>query len=134
MDLEQEARVPFVSIVEVVTMEVEKRGYRKVGLLASPATIYAGVYPNVMVPDHEQIENLGRIISGIVAGEFKQAKKKLLTIADGLKKRGCEALILGCTELPLVFPKNYSLPVVDSVEILARALLKRYYNQGGDIK
>ncbi|KKS80392.1 MAG: hypothetical protein UV54_C0007G0001, partial [Candidatus Beckwithbacteria bacterium GW2011_GWA2_43_10] len=38
-----------------------------------------------------------------------------------------EAIVLGCTELPLVFPKNYSLPVLNTLEILGRALLKRYY-------
>ena len=136
VDLEQETRVPFVSIIEAVASEASRLRYTRVGLLASPATIYSGAYQNVLrdkgidtvVPSHEVAEELGAIIGGIVAGEFKPAKKKLLVIADGLKKKGCEALILGCTELPLVFPKNYSLPVLDCVEILARALLKRYYN------
>ena len=142
VNLEQETSVPFVSIIEMVALEAKKFGYRRVGLLASPSMIYTGAYQgvlrdrgiNTVVPNHELVEELGMIISGVVAGEFKQAKKKLLVIADGLKKKGCEALVLGCTELPLVFPKNYSLPVLDCVEILARALLKHYYNQGGDIK
>lgn len=138
VDLQQETDVPFVSIAEVVADEAKKRGYFKVGLLASPTTVYAGIYESelrtqnieTVVPNSGQIEDLGKIIEGIVAGEFKPAKKRLLVIADSLKKRDVEAIVLGCTELPLVFPKNYSLPVLDSIELLARALLKRYYQKG----
>lgn len=137
VDLQQETDVPFVSIAEVVADEAKKRGYSRVGLLASPTTIYSGIYESEMraknietvVPDSGQIEDLGKIIKGIVAGEFKPAKDKLLKMADRLKKKGIEAIVLGCTELPLVFPKNYSLPVLDSTELLARALLKRYYQK-----
>lgn len=136
-DLQQETEVPFVSIAEVIAEEARKRGYSRVGLLASPTTIYAGIYESelrarkieIVVPDTESVEELGEIIEGVVAGEFKPAKKKLLVMADSLKKKNVQALVLGCTELPLVFPQNYSLPILDSTELLARALLKRYYQE-----
>ena len=134
-DLEQEANAPFVSIPNETAKEVKKRGYTKVGLLASPTTIFSGVYQTefldknieIVLPENGYIEELGEIIGQIVGGEFKQSKTSLLKIANSLKKKKVEALILGCTELPLVFPKNYSLPVLNTLEILGRSLLTRYY-------
>ncbi|KKU45008.1 MAG: Aspartate racemase, partial [Microgenomates group bacterium GW2011_GWB1_46_7] len=79
------------------------------------------------LPENGYIDELGEIIGQIVGGEFKAPKAKLLKIADSLKKKKVEAIVLGCTELPLVFPKNYSLPVLNTLEILAKALLTRYY-------
>ncbi|MFH2062204.1 MAG: aspartate/glutamate racemase family protein, partial [Candidatus Beckwithbacteria bacterium] len=83
----------------------------------------------LVIPKKKEIQVLGRIVEKIVLGRVNSAGKKLKIIADNFKKKKVEAIILGCTELPLVFPKNYSLPVLDSVEILARSLLKRYYKE-----
>jgi aspartate racemase len=106
--------------------------------LATPTTIYSGVYQTILVkesievvlPEHKDTERLGRLVSQIVQGKFKPPKKQLLEIADRLKKKKVDALILGCTEIPLVFPKNYSLPVLNTLEILGRSLLTRYYKKG----
>ncbi len=135
VDLEQEAQAPFISIASEAAKEAQNRRYRRVGLLASPTTIFSGVYQTefldkqieVVLPDNGFIEELGEIIGQLVGGEFKAPKARLLKIADSLKKKKVEALILGCTELPLVFPKNYSLPALNTLEILARGLLNRYY-------
>ncbi|OIN88048.1 hypothetical protein AUJ59_04730 [Candidatus Beckwithbacteria bacterium CG1_02_47_37] len=134
-DLEVEAQAPFVSIPYETAKEVKRRGFGKVGLLAAPTTIFAGVYQTeflnqgveFVLPDNGQFETLSEIIGQVIAGEFKAPKAKLLKIADSLKKKKVEAIVLGCTELPLVFPKNYSLPVLNTLEILAKALLTRYY-------
>jgi len=137
VDLQTETDIPFVSLPKETVMEIVRRRYKKVGLLASPMTIACGVYQNqlnhqgvvMVLPTAEQVEILGMCIREIVSGIFKPAKKQLLRIADSFRKQKVEALILGCTELPLVFPKNYSLPVIDSLEILARTLLKIYYQK-----
>ncbi len=137
VDLEQVSSVSFVSIPREMAKEVCKRGYKRVGLLASPTTIFSGVYQTeflnkkieLKLPENGDIENLGDIIGQVIEGEFKKPKEKLLRIADRLKKEKVEAIVLGCTELPLVFPKNYSLPILDSVEILAKSLLTRYYKR-----
>ena len=135
VDLEQEAKAPFISIASETAKEAVKQRYKKIGLLASPTTIFSGVYQTefldknieVILPENGYIDELGEIIGQIVGGEFKAPKAKLLKIADSLKKKKVEAIVLGCTELPLVFPKNYSLPVLNTLEILAKALLTRYY-------
>ena len=52
------------------------------------------------------------------------SKKFFLDIVDELKKGGCDSVILGCTEIPLiVLPGESSLPVLDSTRLLARAAL-----------
>lgn len=137
VDLEQVSKAPFVSIPQEVAKEAQKRGYKKVGLLASPTTIFSGVFQTefldkgieLELPENGDIEKLGKVIGQVIEGEFKKPKEKLLKIADRLKKKKIEAVVLGCTELPLVFPKNYSLPILDSVEILAKSLLTRYYRR-----
>lgn len=69
----------------------------------------------------------------MIAGEAgRKDKLKLIEIANSLKEKGAEGIILGCTELPLIFPKRFDIPVFDSLEILARALLKRHYLGKGD--
>ncbi len=137
VDLEQVSKVPFVSIPQEVAKEAQKRGYKKAGLLASPTTIFSGVFQTefldkgieLELPENRDIENLGEVIGQVIEGEFKKPKEKLLKISDRLKKKKIEAVVLGCTELPLVFPKNYSLSILDSMEILAKSLLTRYYRK-----
>jgi len=50
------------------------------------------------------------------------------TLINVLKKKGVKGIILGCTELPLVFPSEYSVSIYNSVDILSRALLRNYYS------
>lgn len=76
---------------------------------------------------------LEAIIRKVIAGKItKQDRLKLVEIARSLKDKGAQGLILGCTELPLIFPKRFDIPVFDSLEILARALLKRHYQEEGN--
>lgn len=139
-ELKKSSRVPFVSMIDEVGDEVSRRGYKRVGLLASPATIESGLYSEmfesmkvgVIVPNEKDIENLSELIRDVVAGKTKYKSRTLRRLADGLKNRGAEVIVLGCTELPLVFPENYDLPVIDSVEVLVRKLLLQYYLE--DIK
>jgi len=128
-------KINFVSILEEVLAEVKKRGYNRIGLLASPATYdlelyqkeFSGSGIELVLPKKKDIQLLGKIVERIVIGRVNSAERKLKRIADNLKEKKVEAIVLGCTELPIAFPKNYQLPVLDSIEILARSLLKRYY-------
>ncbi|MDO8570344.1 MAG: aspartate/glutamate racemase family protein [Candidatus Daviesbacteria bacterium] len=81
-------------------------------------------------PSKAQFNTLEVIIRKVIAGEIRrQDKLKLVEIARSLKDRGAEGIILGCTELPLIFPKRFEIPVFDSLEILARALLKAHFKE-----
>lgn len=135
-DLQANSRVPFVSMIEAVADEVERQSISAVGLLATPSTINAGLFQQalskrkikVILPSNAQIKELEVVIRRVIAKKTSgQDEKKVLSIAKNLVGRGASGVILGCTELPLIFPKTISVPVFDSIEITSRALLiKRF--------
>lgn len=134
--LKKTSKAQFISMIEEVTEKVREDRLIKVGLLASPATIKEGLYQDalgktgveVIVPTEDQQEFFEQIVGNVLEEKITIKDQQLLkSVADLLKKKGAEGIILGCTELPLVFPKKYSLPVYNCLEILAVALLKRYY-------
>lgn len=135
-ELQKVSKVPFVSMIDETVKQVYENGINKIGLLATPSTIKYNLYQkkcrkygiSVVVPSEIQTSVLERIIRNVLSGKIpKNDADNIEKIADSLTTRGAEAIILGCTELPLVFPKKYSLPVYNSVEILAMALLRKYY-------
>lgn len=135
-ELQKVSKVPFISMIDETVERVHKDGITKVGLLATPSTIKYGLYQaalsrkgiSAFVPFKRQLTILETIIRNVLAGKIlERDTKKLKVIGDNFIAKGSEAIILGCTELPLVFPKRYSLPVYNCVEILAMALLRKYY-------
>ncbi len=135
-ELQKVSQIPFISMIEETSGKVSKDGVSKVGLLGTPSTIRYGLYQtalikhgiNVVLPNCIQIKATENIIRNVLKGKILDTdNKKLELIADSLKKNGAQGIILGCTELPLVFPRKYSLPVYNCLEILAMALLKKYY-------
>lgn len=142
-DLRKSTRVPFISLIEETANIVERLKIEKIGLLASPVTIKTGIYQKVLkkqgvkviIPREEETLKLGYIIKDTVAGKKNEENALVLeNIAENLILRGAEAIILGCTELPLLFPKKFQVPVLDTLEILAKACLEKYYGkmEGGE--
>lgn len=135
-ELQAVSRAPFLSMIDEVVRQIEKDTINKVGLLATPSTIKYGLYQKALkrkkidtiIPNKKEQNFIEKVVRNVLRGKkLAQDKKKLLLIGNSLKQRGARGIILGCTELPLIFPKKYILPVYDSVEILAMALLKKYY-------
>jgi aspartate racemase len=93
--------------------------------------VYAEVFKregiDYIIPDEKIRNEINRIIMDeLVYGMIKDKSKKffLQVIAD-FKLTGCNAVVLGCTEIPLiVLPEESPLPVLDSTRILARAAIK----------
>lgn len=134
--LQSVSKVPFISMIDETAGQVYMDGRIKIGLMGTPSVIKYGLYQkalskydiSVVIPSKEQIEMMEKVIRNILKGnKTTDDRRNLIKIADDLRRGGAEGIILGCTELPLVFPEKYSLPVYNSVEILAMALLKRYY-------
>ncbi len=134
-DLQSQTKVPFISIISEVASRVAERGIEVVGLLATPTTISSNLYQdelakqniNTVLPSKNEIKLLDFIIRNVLSGKttYKE-KEKLKLITSSLIKKGSQGIILGCTELPLIFPKNeFNIPIFDSIDILARGLLKR---------
>lgn len=136
--LKQETDVPFVSMIDEVAKAIGK-DIKTVGLMATPVTIRANMYQaaltkrdkKVIIPDSLELQVVEQIIRNVIGGKIlKSDAKKLASIAHSLDEKGAQCIILGCTELPLVFPNDFHLPVFNSVEILARALLKKTMKGG----
>jgi aspartate racemase len=136
--LRSQTATPFLSMVGLTASASANGGYKKIGLLATPTTFRSRLYQSalrekgieIITPSADQIDQLGGIVDAILAGDFSRTRRQLTAIADGLVERGAEAIILGCTELPLVFPEKYQVPVISSLAVLADALLEEYYRSG----
>jgi aspartate racemase len=134
-DLQLVSKVPFISMIDEVVAAVAAQKIQAVGLLGTPSTIRSGMYQKALqekeiscIAAEDDFNKLEEVIRNVIKNQItKKDADKLVSIANSLKKKGAQGIILGCTELPLVFPKRYSLPVFNSVEILAQRLLRIYY-------
>jgi aspartate racemase len=118
----------------VVGEEAARRGLRRVGVLGTRYTMSGPVYRDalhelgidVLAPDGTDFETVDRIIwqelvDGVLREESRHAYNSVIA---RLKERGCDAVALACTEIPLlVRPGDCPLPVLDSTRLLARAAL-----------
>ncbi len=126
--------LPWLHIAEVVADVAKARGFRRVGITGTRWLVDSEVYPEafatrgieaVRPPAHQRIE-MGRIIMAeLVAGVFTPTSVAFFqqVIVD-LQAQGCDAVVLGCTEIPLIIDDhNAALPTLDSTRLLARAAL-----------
>lgn len=135
-ELKKSSEFPFISIIDEVVSKVVVDKIDCIGLLGTPSIIKYNLYQKelikhnveTVIPAKKEQIILEKIIRNILKGEEKmEDQKNLVKIADALKERGAEGIVLGCTELPLLFPLKYKLPVYNAIEILAKALLRSYY-------
>ncbi len=131
--------LPWLHIAEVVASEAATRGYRKLGLTGTQWLVSSEVYPEKMQakglecvrPSDADRDEMGRLImEELVYGVLKPATVlRFQQVIQGLKDQGCDAVILGCTEIPLIIDDNNSpLPTLDSTRLLARAALLKAVN------
>lgn len=119
---------PWLHIADVVMAEAAARGYCRPGLTGTRWLVDSAVYPDAcMRPAPAERDEVHRIIMDeLVNGVFAPASVAALRrVIDRLRERGCDAVVLGCTELPLVLgDANSNLPTLDSTRLLARAALR----------
>jgi aspartate racemase len=124
--------LPGLHIAEVVADRAALEGYRRVGVLGTKYTMTASVYPRALaargilaeVPDAEDRRIIDEIIfEELVNGIFSDAsRQQYIHIIKQLRTRGCDAVALVCTEIPLLVTPDVSpLPTLDSTRLLARA-------------
>ncbi len=126
--------LPGLHIAEVVADQAARRGYTRVGVLGTRHTMTGPVYPRALacrqiaveIPDdHDRIVLDNIIVAELVNGTFtEQSRAECVCIIEKLAVRGCDAVALACTEIPLLLPPGRCpLPVLDSTRLLARAAL-----------
>lgn len=124
--------VPFVSIIDVTieAITASLAGARSIGLLATDACLSAGVYQHaaeaagltLLLPDTQQQEECMALIFRVKAGDTgREVRSRMAGLANMLHDKGADAVIAGCTEIPLVLTDDeLDLPLISSTEMLAR--------------
>ncbi len=134
--VEPRSPLPWLHIAEVVAAEAADRGFRRLALMGTRWLVEGEVYPEKLAargleflrPEAAERDEINRIImEELVYGGFEpESLAYFQNVTDRLKRAGCEAVILGCTEFPLMIDDaKSSLPTLDSTGLLARAALRR---------
>jgi aspartate racemase len=135
--------LPWLHIAEVVADEAVGRGFHRIGLLGTRWLVESQVYPEKLAarelemvrPTPDEREEINRIIMNeLVYGVFRPEAVTYHQLAiRRMKDEGCDAVVLGCTEIPLIISsKNSPLPVLDSTRLLARAALRQAVDHEGN--
>ena len=127
--------VPWLHIAEEVGKVAAQRKFRRLLILGTKYLMEGPVYPGKLgplgidsnVPASDQRAQIDRFIfDELVYGELKESTRSAFArIIDEGKEHGNDAVVLGCTEIPLLIgDRDSSLPTLDSTRILARASVR----------
>ena len=127
--VEPRSPLPWLHIANAVSNEAAARGFRRVGLTGTRWLMEGPVYPKEYVrPNAAEREEMNRVImEELVRGIFKpEAVAFFQRVYGRMKDAGCDAVVMGCTEIPLIMSDaNSPLPTLDSTRLLARAALRK---------
>jgi aspartate racemase len=132
--------IPWLHIASAVAEEAHRLGYLRLGILGTKYLMEGPVYPKALAefmieseipgaPDRETINEI--IFKELVNGLFPETSRLYFNeVAETFKAQGCDAVVLGCTEIPLIVrPDDTPLPTLDSTRLLARAALRKALEQ-----
>jgi aspartate racemase len=129
--------LPWLHIAEVAADEAVRRGFRRIGITGTRWLVDSEVYPSRFAargleyrrPNAQERDETGRVIMDeLVNGIFSpEGVASFQRVIERMKvQEGCDAVVLGCTEIPLIISDaNSALPTLDSTRLLARAALRR---------
>ena len=134
--IEAQSPIPWLHIADGVAAEAVKRGFRRIAITGTRWLTDSEVYPQKLsarglewvrpaVAERDEINRI--IMDELVRGIFKPDQVAYFRKVIGrLKTEGCDAVVLGCTEIPLILSDpNSPLPTLDSTRLLARAAIRR---------
>jgi len=134
--IEARSPLPWLHIAAVTAESAVARGFRRLALTGTRSLIESDVYPRQLAerglecvrPNAAERDAINRIIfDELVNGVFTPAAVACFQqVIERMKGEGCDGVILGCTEIPLIMnDANSPLPTLDSTRLLARAALRR---------
>jgi aspartate racemase len=126
--------IPWLHIADAVARRAREDGRKTLAITGTKYLMTGPVYPRAFercgidwrIPDADDRERIDAIIfDELVNGVFRDGSRRYLNdVVAKLKRAGCDGVVLGCTELPLlVDPNDCPLPTYDSTRLLARAAL-----------
>jgi aspartate racemase len=124
--------LPGLHIAEIVAERARRESYSRVGLLGTKWTMEGPVYPAAFARHGIAMKTPAQrdraLVDDVIFRELTQgrlvdaSREEYVRIIDGLKREGCDAVALSCTEIPLLItPEISPLPTLDSTRLLARA-------------
>ena len=134
--VEPRSPLRWLHIAEVVAARAVERGFRRLGVLGTRWLVDGEVYPEKLSacgleyvrPSKAERDEINRIImEELVYGVFKpESVAYHQRVIGRMKDERCDAVVLGCTEIPLIMnDSNSPLPTLDSTRLLARAALHK---------
>lgn len=127
---------PWLHIAQEVAGEAKRNHFKRLGVLGTRYLMEGPVYPQKLkaagiehrIPDSLQRDKINQIIFDELVNGFvlAQSRSYLAQVIQTLKGEACDAVVLGCTEIPLIVTAESSpLPPLDSTRLLARAALRK---------
>lgn len=137
-EVQEKVQIPIINMIEEVGDEIRRLfpKYRKIGIMATTGTVKSRIYDNAFIKrgltplyleeDLQEKYVMEAIYGceGIKAGHLELPRKLLSSAAHLLEKRGAEAIIMACTEIPLALEKT-NVPLIDSNIVLAKSVLRQ---------
>jgi len=133
-DMAKSINIPFICIFLTTAKKIKSKGYKKVGFLSTETTVKYKSYDRdfekndieLILPEQEDAKLLTKIIMNILAGQKNTSdKQNLIEIIERLKAKGAEAIVLACTDLPILLKQeDTDMELFDTVEILAEATIQ----------
>ncbi len=131
--IEKQVDIPLIHIADAVGEFLVKGNFKRSALLGTKFLMNSDTYTDrlankfgieTILPAAESVEEINQIIyNELVKGIINdQSRDSMLSIIQDLKFRGAEAVILGCTEIPLLIKQDHcDIPVIDTTDIHARS-------------
>lgn len=124
--------IPILHIADAVGIEAQKKGYKRLGLLGNKPTMTKGFLQNrlkdiykieVIIPEDEYLDDChGFVSKELTQGQFTdEARAFFLNQLENLQKKGADAIIMGCTELPILIPQDKTnIPLLETTDLHAQ--------------
>ena len=127
--------IPVMSIVDATITYIKANKHKKIGLIATAATVEREVYSSIfkrnnidfITPEEARQVGLNELIANLVAGKFLKSDKEFIhAVVDDLKEKGADCIALACTDLQLLNPEadRDDIPIFDTMAILAEAAIE----------
>lgn len=127
---------PWLHIAQEVANEARRSHFKRLGVLGTKYLMEGPVYPERLkaaglehrIPGPQERERINQIIMDelVNAESTPRSLAYFQEVIRALADQGCDAVVLGCTEIPLlVTPDSSSLPTLDSTRLLAKAAVKK---------
>lgn len=133
-DIRQAVKIPVLSILEETSKFLKEQNINKVGIIATPITIKNKLYEKplnlsgiaTVIPDNLQQAKIGKCILNLVSSRYdNRDRDMLLKVIKGFGEKKVKNIILACTDLQLLVPRQDNFKIYDTMKILLDATVKK---------